>query len=824
MYTGFRNIATALLLWGCCFSVFSQKAEQLFKEGEAQLFNGRSDLAISTLNKAYSAYEKEGVKDSLAGAICLNELGIAHWNEGNNIAALNYLEEALRVKKNIPTIKEEYIAASYNDIGLVYSGFSQEKALSNYYKAINYYRKDSVSHSIKIAQLLMNMGIIYRQQEKYDKAQQNFFNAKIIFTASYSATHPTVAFAMANEASIYKLRGIINVAITHYEDALAIYKQNYGNKHPEIAQIYDALGQCYLQEEEYRTALEHYQKALVAGSNSFNSTKISDNPKIHSSTNQVILHTLFLKSQALQEFYYNHSLKIRDLKRSISTLQSCDTLLDVLRHKKDNDKDKIALGSIAEEIYSEAIKTSLALAEVSWFKNPPRELAFYFSEKAKSAVLLESITDSKAKDFANIPKEVLEKEKDIKATLTFLEQQSLKGTPEEKTLAESSLLAKYNEYTDFIKEIERLYPQYYALKYDIKTVDISSIQSKIDENTSVISYFISEKDNVIYTFYIRKKSFKVYTKHLHSRLSHDIKAYRNAIVYNSKKTYTKKAFKLYEILFPCNKISTKTIIIPHGALGLIPFEALLTEEPSTEKYADYSYLIKHTNVSYSYSATLLFEKSRTTSRDEKALVIAPIKFKKEGTGITRAGLTDLPGTAFEAKKIKEILGAKATIDTLSQASESKFKSLNLKEYTTIHFATHGLVNEENPELSQIFLANEALDSKEDGSLYAGELYNIEMNADLVVLSACETGTGKVTKGEGIIGLSRALIFSGAENLIVSLWKVSDQSTADLMMYFYREKSTKKDNSSAINEAKKTLITSEDYSSPYFWAPFILVGE
>ena len=160
------------------------------------------------------------------------------------------------------------------------------------------------------------------------------------------------------------------------------------------------------------------------------------------------------------------------------------------------------------------------------------------------------------------------------------------------------------------------------------------------------------------------------------------------------------------------------------------------------------------------------------------------------------------------------------------ATEKKFKNEDLRRYKYLHFATHGMVNESKPQLSRIFLKNSE-DDDEDGSLFSGEIYNINIHADLVCLSACETGLGKVSKGEGIIGLSRALLYAGAENLIVSLWTVADKSTSELMIDFYNNHlhtTTYNTFSGALRKAKLKLIQNQEFSRPYYWAPFVLIGE
>ena len=144
----------------------------------------------------------------------------------------------------------------------------------------------------------------------------------------------------------------------------------------------------------------------------------------------------------------------------------------------------------------------------------------------------------------------------------------------------------------------------------------------------------------------------------------------------------------------------------------------------------------------------------------------------------------------------------------------------------MHFATHDFVNSGRPELSGLLLAQDTT-SGEHGVLYSGEIYNLKLNADLVVLSACETGLGKIQKGEGIIGLTRALLYAGAKNIIVSLWQVADESTSDLMVDFYKNSLVSKGQisySEALRNAKLKMISEGKYAHPIFWSPFILIGK
>jgi CHAT domain-containing protein len=218
----------------------------------------------------------------------------------------------------------------------------------------------------------------------------------------------------------------------------------------------------------------------------------------------------------------------------------------------------------------------------------------------------------------------------------------------------------------------------------------------------------------------------------------------------------------------------------------------------------------------------MLEKSRQkqTSTSASIFLCAPVTFPEKDN------LPDLPGTESEVTSIANLFAGKnlgKALYTNQHADEALVKSGQLKNYSLLHFATHGIVDEKDPELSRIYL--QPGENAEDGNLFAGEIYNLELNANLVTLSACQTGLGKISKGEGVIGLSRALVYAGARNVIVSFWSVADESTSELMKDFYRQllENSSHGYSKDLRKAKLNLMRSEKYNAPYYWAPFILIG-
>ena len=157
------------------------------------------------------------------------------------------------------------------------------------------------------------------------------------------------------------------------------------------------------------------------------------------------------------------------------------------------------------------------------------------------------------------------------------------------------------------------------------------------------------------------------------------------------------------------------------------------------------------------------------------------------------------------------------------ATEHALKSTDLLPFDIIHLATHGFIYEDRPALSGLLLANDS--ATEDGILYLREIYDLNLNAELVTLSACETGLGTIAHGEGPIGIARAFLYAGAKNLLVSQWQVNDKSTADLMVEFYTAWLGGKEKARALQQAKLRMIRSNvRFARPFFWAPFILIGK
>jgi CHAT domain-containing protein/tetratricopeptide (TPR) repeat protein len=337
--------------------------------------------------------------------------------------------------------------------------------------------------------------------------------------------------------------------------------------------------------------------------------------------------------------------------------------------------------------------------------------------------------------------------------------------------------------------------------------------------------------------------------------------------------FTAASSALYQaVIEPATTIvgEHRLLVVADGALNYVPFEALV-KSPQTADYSSLPYLIKSNEIIYAPSASVVGAiRQQTTARAGRAmLIVADPVFNSNdarargaassttaaetrGLGIQSAlsdvagqsanptadtlkmqglPLARLAGTRTEADQIVKLAktsGAQADVWLDLDASEGNLDTRDISKYRVLHIATHGLLNAERPQFTGVVLSLVG-NQGQDGFLRTDEVFNLRLGAPLVMLSACETGLGKEKRGEGVMGLTRAFMYAGAPTVGVSLWSVADKSTADLMTDFYRrllagEGGPSDAPAAAMRGAQLAMITGKRYSAPFYWAPFVLVGD
>jgi len=848
-----------------------------------------------------------------------NNIGLVYWNKTEYDLALEYYFKSLQIRKELLGEKHIKIANSYNNIGLAYADKKEhDLSLEYYFKALQIYKELLGEKHPNTATNYNNIGLVYADKKEYDSALDYYFKSLKIRKELLGEKHNDVAMSYNNIGNVYSEKNEYDLALEYHFKTLQIRKELLGKKHADVALSYNNIAIVYNRKKEYDLALQYYQKGIASSLRNFNDTiNVHYVPQIKDYLNfQYLLQTLQAKAEIFAEpdnviplntkmlsgLSNNDRLKI-----ALRHYQACDTLITKYRQEITTKSDKLALGEKASEIYKDAInvcvdiETSVKPSNIINYN----ELAFYFSEKNKSSVLLEALAGSEALNFSGIPDTLLNLEH--KLSLDITNYDNLKNNEGNDSLANvwnNRLFKSQRSYDSLIVVFETNYPKYYNLKYNNSSATIKQVSDLLDKKTALLSYFIG--DSTITIFAIKKKTFpggqNFIVKQVPKLKKIDLKIawLRNDIsdisilamevkdsTHEYVDDYIEVADELYKTLFPkeitnfLNKRIKNIIIIPDGMLATLPFEALHTQKykvswtdwKNQNYFSDMPYLVKNYNISYNYSATLFQQSSPkqntkkveitplndwiafapvfdnantagTTTRTRKLLTFENKNDSLKTRSYLRNGtyVSPLPGSEKEIETIFDLYEQnkkKAAIKTHKQANEKFVKSKELQNYKIIHFATHGFVNEAKPELSGILFAQDTVSilseidkllgnkPQNEGILFQSEIYNLKFNSELIVLSACETGLGKITKGEGVIGLTRALLYAGTKNIIVSLWQVSDNSTKELMINFYKNLlSDKKQVKFAkhLSDAKRKMIEEKKYAHPYFWSPFILIGE
>ncbi|MEL7005247.1 MAG: CHAT domain-containing protein, partial [Bacteroidota bacterium] len=310
--------------------------------------------------------------------------------------------------------------------------------------------------------------------------------------------------------------------------------------------------------------------------------------------------------------------------------------------------------------------------------------------------------------------------------------------------------------------------------------------------------------------------------------------FKTSIRNQDYETYKRVSYQLYTILIrPVESFlieERELVIVPDGNLWHINFELLLKEKESSFVFAELPYLINSYAISYSNSASLTLHKN-TNGKFSKTECIAfsysgpnSGKFPNNTDQTTLRNVKlDLPGTREEIKSIASLVAGDYYYG--NEANERFFKEYS-RNYSLLHLAVHGDIVDEDPMLSKLYFSSLGRDSIEDGLLHVYEIYDMELNADMAVLSACNTGAGVLRKGEGIMSLGRAFQYAGVKSVVLSNWAVPDETAPVIMKYFYTNLKDGQSKSQALRNAKLSYLNdSELYaSSPFFWGNFMIVGD
>lgn len=637
---------------------------------------------------------------------------------------------------------------------------------------------------------------------------------------------------------LYFHAGSYPVAQLFYEEALQIINDKYQGNHPQRTTIERMLSEIYLANQLYQEALNYIDQAQH--------TQIGENIEINEALLRNIqnipfpyelLNSIATKGIILYE-QNRQNPSIAELKKVLAHYAIATELLFQLRNTYRIEGSRTKLGRITQKLSQHAVIVCNTLYEKTKEEAYLYD-AFTYAELSKSAVLFEAVQELKSRQVAGIPKEQTVLENGLKVQISYLKeevfyelQQGKKANQERIQALERQIQETTAKHSQLLQAIRRDYPRYYELKYNNKGVTIEELQAILSPDELFLEYVVT--DSFVYVLAIGKSTIQSQFKKLDQSLSAVVKKLQYALKSNKSDLYAKYGYYLFQQVLQ-DLIPTlegkRLIIAPDGELNYIPFGVLPVNEavlqahgPDIYKVAHY--LIQDYAICYNYSASLfLLSKQPHNLQPTRAMSTWAPDFHTMEAIVRDAGIGDellpLPGAQNEAQQIAKLFSSPAYIG--QEASEWRFKN-EAQQYAVLHIATHGVVNDADPMFSSLILRNE---NGEDGILHAYELYNMHLQADLAVLSACNSGMGRLKKGEGVASIARGFSYAGVPNIVMSTWAVSDWSTEVLMRSFYKNLKRGIPKDEALRLAKidylKSNADNPAFLAPFYWGGFVLSG-
>ena len=810
---------------------------------------GNYEKAVSYFHKALEIRERIFGQDHPLTAIVYNNLGF-YGDMGNYEKELFYVQKALNIFRKTFGNNHIKVAICYKNMGKCYSQLMKyPDALSYYKKALHVFYKIYGKEHEDIAITLNNIGTNYTKTGSYKTALMYSERALKMLIALETDVHPYLSKIHDNLGTASYNIGQHEKALGHYTEALEMNRQIYGEKHPSVGDAYKRIATYYALNDMTDSSLKFLQKAIISLCKDFNDTNIYANPKLKSiNSKPILLKVLTNKARLLSKVYETKEEK-EALIFSLSTFLLSDELSNILNREIKSEFSRQKINSKYLSVHEGGITVAYRLFQVTgdkkYFDN-----AFYFAERSRGQLLLQNIQNNNAMLSAGVPDNLLQKERDLNIDKAFYERKLLEATKNndsvKKVLYQDYLFKNSKEFNSLLKQLESKYPEYHRLKYAYKAVTTKEIQKLCKKSNSLfIEYFLGKESNYIFTF--DENNIQIIPLKPDGSLLKLMNDYRYSltdlsfIISSSKEAFElfcSSSHQLYnQILKPVPDSALFTheniVIVPANELGTIPFESLLTEKVETPNvdYTDLPYLVKKLNISYSYSGTMykLQDKGSSGRRHNECIAFAPYSpttnLKHLNTGklyTLRNEQTPLPATYKEIRNIARYFKGKYFLS--NSATKDAFIS-HAPDYGIIHLALHGHADIEEPVNSMLVFSKTKGDTSAGNQISIAELSNMELNAELVVLSACETGNGKIQKGEGVISIARGFMLAGSSSLVASNWKVEDYATSKLISLFYEVLAKNQPKNAALRQAKLGYIAQADAlsSHPYFWSGFVLWG-
>jgi len=679
------------------------------------------------------------------------------------------------------------------------------EAINEAEKAIELYKKHKKSAG-RMVHVYINMGNAYGWLEQHEKALEMYREA-----LSISTNDALKADALNNMATSYTALGQYDTAIDTLNISLTLKKAWYEQDfYYEYAANYENLGENYVQKKDHEEALRQFQNALIHLSDNFREINIAESPTlaknefIYSKTD--LIRVLDLKAKTAFEAYKARG-KNEYLNLAFDTYNVLDEWISRFYRDLITDASKLDWIARSHQMYAQAIKVALET------ENPKR--AFHFAERARAVLLWQSLSEQSARTI--LDENDRKKEDQLTIDIRRHEIAYFDAEAREKDSLNNIIQHLNREKERLIDSFENKYPEYFSRKYDADFITLDDVQQKvISPKTALIEYFLT--DDLLYIFTINEKNIYADKITLSADFQEEINNFNEAVK-NPKSTLTQFAPPAYELyktmLAPAlghlDNDTKKLTIIPAGKLNYVVFEALLTAPATNENFQTLPYLINDFTLNYLYSCNSAYSlrKMNRTEKSREFLGVAPVFGANFGT----PDLAPLPDNETEINTVEKLY--KGNVLTGENAIRKTFLT-TATGADVLHIASHATQGEGE---GKIYLYGGDVVTQKD-------IQARQWAARQVILSACETGLGKLNQGEGVLSLGWSFAYKGVASIVMSQWAVTSKSTSDLMIDFHHKMNENIAPDEALRLAKLDFRNGAENMRevhPHHWAAFIHVG-
>ncbi|BDS14555.1 CHAT domain-containing protein [Aureispira anguillae] len=830
------------------------QAHQLSLYGQQLLHLGQHEYAKEVFEKVLEINNQAYGKSDIRYVKALLDLANAYMLLIRYNEAAGMYEEALTtVKKTLGIQSPEYLE-TLNESGFVYTRVQNwNKGISMYKEGLRIIKKQHKTNTIYHAIILNNLGVCIKNNYNYKAAIKNYEAALKIAQQS-----PRLAISIAaNLAECYALVERKKEAKDLLLQYTPIAKKIISTKDLTFARVWMQYGVAYTALNDFDGAKEAFTNAFLANSLTFTSlSSIPDQADDLMFKNDFLATCgqagIMMYSIEMYKRLYEATNDVTALKDGYKIVKAMTKYGEKLMSSYLSEANKLILFRLgAAVLFDRSIYYAYELHQHTKDKQYIED-AFFFSERSKSTLLVNALRSKENQKLLDLPTGILTKEKNYKATLKNLQKRQIEAaTKEEQNQIQQEINDLNIKIEQFKESLQKDYPDYYQHRYSIALSNLESVQNFLaKDNKVLIEYALGLEFH--YAFVVTKNTldivplnfnptaFNQHTLNLRKTLTNYRFITKNSVQADS--LFRNSASYFYTTFVkPLLAKTTKgqhLIIVPDQNLGHLPFETFLTTAPQKAlDFANYPYLLKEYPISYSYSATILMgQEQRQQSRNvpKRGVLAFAAEYPKVSAnsfshqrsgniGIVREGLQPLPGAQKEVELMQQYLFGE--FHNGLTASERNFKK-NAADYGIIHLAMHGVLDNKNPILSSLVFSEDS-STVEDNFLRAYEIAQLDLNADLVVLSACETGYGKFQQGEGVMSLAHSFSYAGASSILMSLWQVNDFSTSQIMKNFYVNIAKGWTKEKALRAAKLDYLSDQHNKAalhPAFWAAFVQTGD